>query len=635
MTTIQPSFEAAALPAAADLRALLERSDRKGLGRLAVHVGLIGATATAIYLSQGSLLLVPALVAHGILIAYLFAPFHEGVHYTPFKTRRLNDIVSWLCGVAIVWNATYYRYSHLAHHRFIQDPARDPELRLRKPVNVAEYLQRMSGYPYLRGNFRTLLRVAAGRFDNMPFIPEASRPRVRRSAIAHLMVYAGVAAFAVVYPRPILMYWLIPMLLGWPFLLFVLFAEHTGCADSGDNHQNTRTTYTWWPLRLIFWNMTFHAEHHINPAIPFHALPAAHALMKPRIAHISSGYLSWTASHLKKLWTASAALAIAVLGLVAAGPAAAQTHVRYDNGWLFDGGHAYGALAQDRGCFAREKLDVTMDRGFGSSDTLGKLAAGAYDVGEADFNTAAQFAATHPESRVIAIFIISDGSPASVMALKGHGIEKPQDLAGKSIADPVGEAARVLFPAFAAANGFDPKAVNWISIAPNLREQLLAQSRTDAIAGHVFVMRTGLSRLGIKPEDTVALRYADWGVNIFGPSLVTTTTWAEAHPEAATSFVRCIAEALKLEIADPQAAVAAVKARNSMLEDQLEIVAQKFSDTLVLTDNVRKNGLSQVTRDRLESALKQISAALGIPTPAADRVWTDKYLPPAAELKVD
>lgn len=327
--------------------------------------------------------------------------------------------------------------------------------------------------------------------------------------------------------------------------------------------------------------------------------------------------------------------AIAAIGLSVAGPSTAQTRIRYDNGWLFSGGNAYAALAQDRGCFARERLEVTMDRGFGSSDTVSKIAGGAYDIGEADFNTMSQFSAAHPESRIIAIFIISDGSPASIMALKRSGITKPQDLVGKTIGDPVGEAARVLFPAFAAANGIDPNAVTWISTAANLREQLLVQNRADAIAGHVFIMRTGLSLLGVKPEDTVALRYTDWGVNIFGPSLVTTATWAEAHPEAATSFVRCIAEALKAEIADPKAAVAAVKARNSMLDEQLELAAQKFADTLVLTDNVRQNGLSHVTRDRLERTLKQVSGALGIPTPAPDRVWTDKYLPPAAELKVE
>ena len=301
MQPIQASFDAVAPPAATGIRVLLERSDRKGLERLAIHLGLIAAAAAAIHEAQGTPWLVPALVAQGVLIAYLFAPFHEGVHYTPFRTRRINEIVSWLCGVAIVWNATYYRFSHLAHHRFIQDPARDPELRMRKPANVREYLLRMSGYPHLRNNVRTLLRVAAGRFASMPFIPEAARPRVRRSVLWHLATYGAIAALAVSYPVQVLEYWLVPMLLGWPFLLFVLMAEHTGCADTASNYENTRTTYTWWPLRLIFWNMTYHAEHHINPAIPFHALPAAHALMRERIAHISPGYLAWTRAYLRTL----------------------------------------------------------------------------------------------------------------------------------------------------------------------------------------------------------------------------------------------------------------------------------------------------------------------------------------------
>lgn len=287
--------------ASGDARSLLERSDRKGLERLAIHLGLLTLTGTAIYVTQHTFLLGPALLAHGILIAYLFAPFHEGVHYTPFKTRRLNEVVSWLCGLAIVWNATYYRYSHLAHHRFIQDPARDPELRLRKPTRLSEYLLRISAYPYFRNNVRVLLLVAGDRFEGMPFIPDASRPRVRRSVLWHLAVYAAVAAVAVQYPAPVLLYWLVPMLLGWPFLLFVLLSEHTGCAESGDNYENTRTTYTWWPLRLIMWNMPYHAEHHINPAIPFHALPSAHALMKHRIANISPGYLAWTKAYLRKL----------------------------------------------------------------------------------------------------------------------------------------------------------------------------------------------------------------------------------------------------------------------------------------------------------------------------------------------
>lgn len=299
---IADAMDASATAGPSAMRALLERSDRKGLERLAVHLGLIALSSVGIYFVQDSLLVVPAMIVQGILIAYLFSPLHEGSHYTPFKTRWLTELVAWLSGVAIIWNSSYMRYSHLWHHRYIQDPTRDPELASPKPTNIKEYLRRLSGFDYLRGNIRDQLRILSGRYEAMPYIPEAARPAARRSVLWQFAVYATVAAVAIRYPVPVLIYWLAPLLLGYPFLLTVLIAEHAGCAENGDNYANTRTTYTWWPLRLIFWNMNYHAEHHVNPAIPFHALPAAHQLMKSRVTHISSGgYISWTGSYIRKL----------------------------------------------------------------------------------------------------------------------------------------------------------------------------------------------------------------------------------------------------------------------------------------------------------------------------------------------
>jgi len=332
---------------------------------------------------------------------------------------------------------------------------------------------------------------------------------------------------------------------------------------------------------------------------------------------------------------AIAGLALAVLGVVGLDQATAQTRIRYNNGWLFSGGEAYAPLAQDRGCFAREKLDVTMDRGFGSGDTVTKIAAGAYDIGEADFNNMAQFNAVRPQSPLIAVFIIADNSPTSVIAMKSSGITKPQDLVGKSIGDAIGESSRVLFPAFAKANHIDPNSVTWVNTAVNLREQLLPTKRADAIAGHMFTVQNGLLALGVKYEDTILFRYTDWGVNIFGAALVTTPSWAAAHADATKAFVRCIAEAIKVQFADPKAAIAAAKARNSLLNEAIELASLSFTHSLVLTDNVRKNGLSYVTRERLERALAQVGEALGTPTPPPDQVWTDKYLPPASVLKLD
>jgi fatty acid desaturase len=72
----------------------------------------------------------------------------------------------------------------------------------------------------------------------------------------------------------------------------VLLAEHGGCPFVADGLRNTRTTLTLAPLRRLMWNMPFHAEHHLYPSLPFHALGRAHRQLAPALAELSPGYLA-------------------------------------------------------------------------------------------------------------------------------------------------------------------------------------------------------------------------------------------------------------------------------------------------------------------------------------------------------
>src|SRR5258707_4977841 len=113
---------------------------------------------------------------------------------------------------------------------------------------------------------------------------------------------------------------------------------------------------------------------------------------------------------------------------------------------------------------------------------------------------------------------------------------------------------RELFPACAAANGIDPASVTWINIATNLRQTSLLRGEFDAAAGHMYTITSGLRAIGVKDEDVVVMPYADYGVDIFGNSVVVKPAWASAHAQTMKAFVACAVDGMKGAIASPQAA---------------------------------------------------------------------------------
>jgi NitT/TauT family transport system substrate-binding protein len=331
---------------------------------------------------------------------------------------------------------------------------------------------------------------------------------------------------------------------------------------------------------------------------------------------------------------------LGVLGLVCsivalAGPAAAQTPIKFLLAWTFEPPTSAWTLAQSSGCFKRNGLDVTIDGGRGSGDTLSKVAAGAYDIGIADFSALVTFNAKYPDQRLIATLIMNDRAPMAVGALKSTGISKPQDLIGKRVADNVGEASREMFPAFAKANGINPDAITWINVAPNLREISLVRGLADAAAGNFLTIWVGLHRLGLKDSDFTLLPYADWGVDVMGNSVVAKPAWVAAHPEATKKFIACGIEAIKTSILQPAVAVDSLKGYNALIDRAEGIAELEIANRVTsMTDYAKTHGIGAVDAGRVDKALIEISAALGVARPTADQVWTDLYLPPEKDRMV-
>ncbi len=124
-----------------------------------------------------------------------------------------------------------------------------------------------------------------------PWIPVASRSAIVLESRVFLAAYALVALVAVL-TRSMWPVWLyvVPVLFGQPVLRMVLMAEHGGLPRVADRLANTRTTLTGTLFSALFWRANLHAEHHLAPGVPFHALPRLHRRLRSHLGAVSDGY---------------------------------------------------------------------------------------------------------------------------------------------------------------------------------------------------------------------------------------------------------------------------------------------------------------------------------------------------------
>ncbi|MEJ7685966.1 MAG: ABC transporter substrate-binding protein [Variovorax sp.] len=330
-------------------------------------------------------------------------------------------------------------------------------------------------------------------------------------------------------------------------------------------------------------------------------------------------------------------LAVSALGLgLGAAHAQSPTPIKFQLDWRFEGPAALFLHPAAKGYFKDAGLDVTIDAGNGSGGTVTRVASGAYEMGFADLAALMEFHANNPDSpnKPVAVMMVYNNTPASVMTLKKSGITKPSDLAGKKLGAPVFDAGRRAFPIFAKANNVG--AVNWTAMDPTLRETMLIRGDVDAITGFTFTSLLNLEARGAKPADIVVLPYPDYGVKLYGNVIIASPKLIKENPAAVKAFLSAFAKGAKEVIANPAVAIESVKKRDGIIDSTLETRRLKLAiETVINSPDARTDGFGAVNAGRLSLMASQVSDAFNTKTRVVpDAVWTSAMLPPAAELNI-
>jgi NitT/TauT family transport system substrate-binding protein len=325
-----------------------------------------------------------------------------------------------------------------------------------------------------------------------------------------------------------------------------------------------------------------------------------------------------------------------LLGMLPLAAQAEDTPIKFQLDWRFEGPAALFQVPATKGFFKDEKLNVTVDAGNGSGGAVTRVASGTYDMGFADLAALMEFHANNPTApnKPVAVMMVYNNTPAAVLALKKSGIKTPSDLSGKKLGAPVFDAGRKAWPIFAKANGISN--VAWTAMDPPLRETMLVRGDIDAITGFSFTSLLNLEARGVKAEDVVVLPYPQFGVKLYGNAIIASEEFVKKNPEAIKAFLRAFTKGVKAVIADPVGAVETVKARDGIINSELELRRLKLAlDASVLTADAKAETFGDVKGPRLSLMASQVSDAFGTKERVkSEAIWNGSFLPAAADRNI-
>ena len=249
-------------------------------------------------------------------------------------------------------------------------------------------------------------------------------------------------------------------------------------------------------------------------------------------------------------------IAAALLSAVALS-AAAQDAVSLRLNWYLGGLHVPFYYGKDLGYFKQEGIELTINEGRGSANTVQVVAAGSDTFGMADSSSLITTAAKGADVKSVMSLLNSTGF--SVVSLASSGIRKPKDLEGKSLAVSPGDPLGQLFRALAAHNKLDINTIRFVQVDPAAKVVAVLEKKVDALLGGADDQFFLIKYKGVEPS---ALRYADHGANIVGMTIVTTGSTIKSKPDLVRRFVKASVRSWEEARKNPQAAVdAAMKAK--------------------------------------------------------------------------
>lgn len=283
-------------------------------------------------------------------------------------------------------------------------------------------------------------------------------------------------------------------------------------------------------------------------------------------------------------------------------------------------------LAAAKGYYAAEGLDVQIDVGAGSVASITRVASGAYDLGLGDISSLIEAHAS-TNLPVQAVYQYYNRAPFTIIGRKDRGItDRFESLQGKKVAAAAVESTRRCWPMVAEQQKLGAAAFDWVTTDFSARDNVMVRGDVDAAT---YFHDSAISLfMRMPPEQLSVLSYADAGVHLYGNAVLASQKILREKPEVVRAFLRATQRALVEALADPQAALAAVQAREPMLRADQESARWAITRNYLANAETAQVGLGHVDPAVLQAQIVLVGKTFGLKQlPVAQQVWNAAFLP--------
>lgn len=320
------------------------------------------------------------------------------------------------------------------------------------------------------------------------------------------------------------------------------------------------------------------------------------------------------------------ALLVLLIPLWTVSHAFAEEKVVFSLDWVPYGRDVGFFAAESHGYFRQADLSVTFLAGKGSADSIKRLTLANAHFAVPDAGTLV--VARSEGAKVKLLGIYHDRSMMAVIFLKGSGISRISNLAGRSLGDAPWSAVPVVFPALAQKNGLAPGAVKWVHMQPAAKGASLLAGKVDAITGYVTEVPSYEAAAAKAGKELQQLTYADHGVDLYANGLAATDERIQQNPAVVRRFTQAVYKGVAWAVENPDKAVDSFVSRHPAVNRAIAARHWAMAVDHLLTPVAKEKGIGFIDRAKMEYTRDVITQArkLKVRVPADD-LFTNEFLP--------